>query len=161
MAWPDVTPEEQAKINLVRLLVGDVPGSIFYPALSDEDYYYLLVLENWNVYRAARRAAMSIAFQVVSINYRERTGDIEVWNNASLEYRKVLEMFLDGDGGYNLPPDIIPFVGGISRADVCEYISRPDTLRSPLTQITPCHAWWTNVENYPCCDDNFVFDFGK
>lgn len=149
----DITPEEQAKIDLVRILVGDTPQSIFYPILTDEQYYAILQLENWNVYKAARRVGLSIALVLSQVNYRERTGDIEVWNNASIEYRKALQdMIDDGVGPGALPAGLIPYTAGISKADICKYFSDPDIQRSPLTQISPCAAWWTRVDNYPCCD---------
>lgn len=159
MAWPDVTPEQEAKIKLVRILVGDTEASIFYPALTDEEYYNLLELTNWNVYAAARRAAMSIAFQLSGFSYRERAGNVEVWNNASLQYLRVLQMFLDDESPINLPPDILPYAAGISKMDVMMSNCNPDKNRSPLAQITPCVAWWTNVKNYPqCCEDGtFIF----
>lgn len=159
MAFEDITPEQEAKIKLVRILVGDTEGSIFYPALSDEEYYYILELNDWNVYRAARRIAMSIAFQLSGFTYRERTGDIEVWNNASLQYLKVLQLLLDDDSPVNLPADILPYAAGISKIDVNASNCNPDKNRSPLARISPCIAWWTNVKNYPqCCEDGtFIF----
>jgi len=147
------TPEQQAKIQLVRILVGDTPQSIFYPMLSDEEYYAILELENWNVVRAARRAGTSIALQLTMVNYRERTGDIEVWNNASLTYYKALQDLIKDIGSGTLPADIRPYAAGISKEDMCKYMTDPDVNRSPLAQISPCTAWWTRVNNYPCCDE--------
>jgi len=147
------TPEQQAKIDLVRILVGDTPQSIFYPMLTDEQYYAILELENWNVVRAARRAGISIALQLTMVNYRERTGDIEVWNNASLTYYKALQDLIDDTGPGSLPADIRPYAAGISKEDICKYLSDPDTARSPLTQISPCVAWWSRVDRYECCHD--------
>lgn len=155
----EYTEEQLQKINLVRLLIGDVPQSIFYPVLSDDEIASLLVIENWDVMRAARRAAVTVAFVMTTTPYRERTGEIESWNNASLEYRKVLEMFLDESGSAKLPPNLKPYAAGISVADVEAANCNPDRNRSPLARITPCLAWWTRVQNYPCCDGNDGFLF--
>jgi len=148
-----ITPEQQAKIDLVRLLVGDTPESIFYPMLTDEQYFAILELENWNVMRAARRAAISIAFQLARTNSRERTGDIEVWNNSYSEYRKVLELLINDSGAFNLPAGLRPYAGGISKEEMCKLLSDPDVVRSPLTQISPCVAWWTRLDR-DCCYPN-------
>jgi len=155
----DIAPEQQAKINITRILIGDSTGSIFYPILTDEEYFAILELEHWDVKRAARRAGLSISMQLTMLPYRERTGDIEVWNNASLAYYKALQDFLDDSSPYTLPPDLIPYAAGISRADVEASNCNPDKNRSPLAQITPCTAWWTRVDRYPkCCDDGtFIF----
>lgn len=147
----NITPEQQAKIDLVRIIVGDAPGSIFYPALSDEQYYAILEFENWDVKKAARRIAISISLILSQVSYRERTDDIEVWNNASIEYRKALENLLDDKGSINLPDSIAPYTAGISREDICDYINNPDMVRSPLAQISPCIAWWTRLDRLPCC----------
>ena len=146
------TPEQEQKMNLIRVLVGDTEGSMFYPILTDAQYYDLLQFEKWDVYRAARRAGISISLHLAQETYRERTGDIEVWNNASIEYRKALSDFLDNKGVTNLPSLIRPYASGISKADMCKYLNDPDTARSPLSQISPCVAWWTRVEGYDCCN---------
>lgn len=143
------TSEEQDKIALVRLLIGDVDASIFYPVLTDEEYGKLLAFENWDVLRAARRAAISIAFSLSSFPYRERSGDIEVWNNASVEYRKVLEEFINENGSFQLPAGLLPYAAGISVSDVNNANANTDRNRSPLARVTPCLAWWTRVKNYP------------
>ena len=72
-----MTPEELEAISLIRILVGDVPASIFYPVLTDDEILQILNLENGNTLRAARRVAISIAFVMATTPYRERTSDIE------------------------------------------------------------------------------------
>ena len=136
-------------IYIVRLLIGDTPQSVFYPLLEDSDIVALLTLEGGNVLRAARRAAITAAFLMSTQNYRERCSDIEVWNNASIEYRKVLEAFIKETGQTNLPPHLKPYAAGISVADVNAANNNPDRNRSPLSQISPCIAWWTRVNKYP------------
>ena len=150
MALPeDITPEQEAKIALLRILLGDTEHSVFYPILTDEEYYVLLEANNWDVNKAKRQAGFSILFYLTQVNYRERTGDLEVWNNASIEYRKALNDLLD-DTKNNLPTDIRPYAGGISAKEVCGLIHDPDYLRHPLSQITHCSSWWTRVKNYDC-----------
>lgn len=153
------TPEQQAKIDLVRLLVGDTPGSIFYPIMTDDEYYLILEFYNWDVMKAARRIAISISLKLSQTSTRERTGDIEVWNSAATEYAKALDAFLNDP--INLPDRIKPFVGGISKEQICEWNNNPDAVRSPLTQISPCAAWWTKWDR-ECCDkdSNLVFRIG-
>lgn len=150
MAFEDITPEQEEKIALLRIMLGDTPRSVFYPILSDEEYYILLESNNWDLKRAARAAGFSILFYLTQVSYRERTGDIEVWNNASIEYRKALEAFLDDKGAGALPPDIMPWAGGISAREVCGLLADPDYLRHPLASISQCSSWWTRVKNYDC-----------
>ena len=35
--------------------------------------------------------AIAAAMQFAQMTYRERTGDIEVWNNVSIQYQKALQ----------------------------------------------------------------------
>jgi hypothetical protein len=143
----EYTPEQLAKIKMVRILIGDTENSIFYPILGDDEIAALLILENWDVKRAARRAAISVAFQLTMVSYRERTGDIEVWNNASIEYQKVLGGFLD-TGAVNLPAGIMPYAAGISKEDICLSNRNPDRARSPLSQIRTCDDWWYRMRDF-------------
>lgn len=145
----ELTPEQQAKVDLMRLYLGDLPSSIFYPILTDEEYATILESTNWDVKKAVKIAGFSILFYLTQVNYRERTGDIEVWNNASIEYRKALNDFLD-NFKETIPESIIPWVAGTSLNDICEYINAPGRVRSPLAQISHCGAWWTKVKDYEC-----------
>lgn len=155
MAIEDITPEQEAKIALLRIMLGDTPGSIFFPILTDEEYYVLLEANNWDIKKAARAAGFSILFYLTQVNYRERTGDIEVWNNASIEYRKALEDFLS-DIGSNLPQDLRPWVGGVSAKETCALVNNPDYLRHPLASISVCSSWWTKVKNYDCLREDKI-----
>lgn len=149
MAFEDITPEQEQKIALLRIMLGDTPNSIFYPILSDEDYYLILETNGWDVRKSAKMAGFSIVFYLTQTTYRERTGDIEVWNNASIEYRKALDDFLKEDSRF-LPSDLRPYVGGTSAKEVCALLSDPDYLRHPLASISHCSSWWTRVKNYDC-----------
>ena len=59
-------------ILTVRLLIGDVEGSPFYPLFTDADIEKFLTLTNNNVYAAARLAAISASFQLAGWNTKER-----------------------------------------------------------------------------------------
>lgn len=143
--------EQLDKIELVRILVGDTEGSIFYPALTDEQYAMILEMENWNVKRAVRKIAMTIAFQLSTYTTRERTAEIEVWNEASTAYRAVLEMLYNSSNdAYELPELLHAYAAGISIRDVCETLNNPDHARSSLTQISPCISWWSTLEKNSC-----------
>lgn len=146
----ELTPEQLAKISLMRIMLGDVPGSPFYPMLADEEYALILEMNNWDVKRAVRQAGFSILFYLTQVNYRERTGDIEVWNNASIEYRKALNDYLDDSGAGVLPPDLLPWAGGTSAKEVCSLLGDPDYLRHPLAAISHCASWWTRLKNQDC-----------
>lgn len=143
----EITPEQQETINYLRIILGDIPISAFYPILTDEEYYKVLERNNWNVKKAARQLAFSILFYLTQVNYRERAGDIEVWNNASIEYRKALQSFLDDDRN-QIPTDLVPWVAGASWEDICKRINNRDWARSPLAQISLCTDWYTRVPNY-------------
>ena len=153
---PELSEEMQELVDMVRILVGDTDNSLFYPMLSDNEVVALLKLEQYNVLRAARRAATTIAFFLATTNTRERSGDIEVFNNASAAYKDVLENFLNESGSLSLPNHLLPYAAGISNKDYCKSINNPDTRRSPLAQITPCNSWWTDTRKHsPCKADVF------
>lgn len=140
------TPEElEENVKLVRMLVGDTEGCMFYPMMEDEDILTFLKFEKWNVLRAAKRTAISIAFMLASVPTRERTYDSEVWNEHAKTYKSILDKFLDDTHSLNIPNDVIPYAAGISKSDVAAYRDAPDTNRSPLSQITHCNAWWTRI----------------
>lgn len=154
------TPEQEAKIALLRIMLGDVPDSPFYPMLSDVEYYLILEAHNWDLKRAARQAGYSITFYLSRANFRERTGDIEVWNNASIEYRKALESYLDDSGAGSVPPDLNPWAGGTSAKEVCAIINDPDYLRHPLASISQCSSWWTRAKNHDCLREDHGYGCG-
>ena len=134
------TPEQEKKIQQVRLLIGDTPSSPFYPLFQDEEIAELLELNNWDVHKAAKMAAISASFQFAQMTYRERTGDIEVWNNVSLQYMKALDNLIKDDA-FGLPKGLKPYFGGISWQVVDQYNSDADYTRSPLTwESQPDHV---------------------
>lgn len=152
MSCENLTDEEIAeRVDLLRLFTGDVPQSIFYPILEDEEYVKILKFYKCSVDKAARKAAFSILFYLTQVSYRERTGDIEVWNNASIEYRKALNELINSDKG-TLPDDLRPWVAGANPEDTCKF--QNSMIRNPLAQISPCSNWWTRVDRYHCVSDS-------
>lgn len=139
-------------IESVRLLIGDIPGSPFYPLYTDEQIQEFLDLSNQNIQQAARLAAISASFILAGWSTRERTGDIEVWNSLSSQYLKTLENVINNPG-LDLPNGMMPYAGGISWADVCANNQNLDNVRSRLTQIKTCDS----DDECSSCDDGVTF----
>ncbi len=138
-------------IESVRLLIGDIPGSPFYPLYTDEQIQEFLELSNQNIQQAARLAAISASFILAGWSTRERTGDIEVWNSLSTQYLKALENIINNPI-LELPNGMMPYAGGISWVDICSNNSNPDNVRSRLTQIKTC-----DFDNKCGCSDGVTF----
>ena len=132
------------KISLVRILVGDTTGSIFYPMVSDGEIITMLNFEGDNILRSAKRIATTIAFLLSNHQTREKTYDIEVWNESCKAYKDVLDLFINDNSSLNIPNGLVPYAAGISESDYKGYRDNPDTRRSSLSQITHCGSWWTN-----------------
>lgn len=131
MAW---TEEEQKKIMQVRLMIGDSPGSPFYPLFEDEEIAQFLDMNNWNVRRATRMAAIAASMNFSQMVYRERTGDIEVWNNVSIQYLKALDNIIN-ENTLNGLGVLVPYFGGIDWCTVEKYKHDPRNVRSDLVKI--------------------------
>lgn len=127
------TEEQETKILQVRLMIGDTPTSPFYPVFQDEEIAQFLEMNGWRVRPAIRMAAMAANMQFAQYTYRERTGDIEVWNNVSLQYQKALQNLIDESSTAQLPDGLMPYFGGISWNVVDSYNNNPDNVRSSLT----------------------------
>ena len=127
------TPEQQAKINLVRLYIGDTPSSPFYQIFTDEEIGSILEYRGWNLQKAIRDLAIAASMQFAQMTYRERTGDIEVWNNVSMQYQKALQDLINDNNILALGNGIMPYFGGISWCEVGKINGNPDQVRSSLT----------------------------
>lgn len=130
---PTYTPEQLEKIYQVRLLIADSPSSPFYPLFDDDEIASFLKMNGWNVRRASRQAAIAASMNFSQMVYRERTGDIEVWNNVSIQYLKALENVIKGnveDFGA-----LRPYFGGVDACTVTANENDPRNVRSPLVQI--------------------------
>ena len=116
---------DEEKIALIRILIGDVPTSPFYPLFSNEELQKLLDLNNGDLYKAARMAAISASMQLAGWSTRERTGDIEVWSSLSTNYLKALDYFIRNPD-VSIPNGLMPWYGS---KDSC----------SKLLNIQVCH----------------------
>lgn len=125
------TPEQQKKIATVRILIGDTESSPFYPIFEDDEIATILENYNWDVKRAVKMAAVAASMQFSQVVYRERTGDIEVWNNVSLQYQKALKDLITAVDA--LGTGLMPYFGGISWCEVGKINNNPDQVRSSLT----------------------------
>ncbi len=135
---------DQDKIDLIRLLIGDVPSSPFYQLFTDADLQKFLDQANGDVMKAARYAAISAAFQLAGYSTRERTGDIEVWNQLSTSYLAALKYLTDAATG-EIPNGMMPWAAGLSKAEACRMARDPSIVQSNLLSIyqcdDPCKAW--------------------
>jgi hypothetical protein len=128
---------DQDKIDLLRLLIGDVPSSPFYQLFTDEDLQKFLDMAGGDVMKAARYAAISASFQLSGWATRERTGDIEVWNSVSTSYLAALKYLTDAQTG-EIPNGMMPWAAGLSRAEACAMARNPDLIQSNLLTIYQC-----------------------
>ena len=127
-------------VEIVRLLIGDVPSSPFYQLFTDEEIQQFLDLNGGNVRQAARMAAIAASMQLAGWNTRESTGDISVWNELSTAYLKALDNFINDSSSASIPNGLMPYASGISWSDMCANNANPDNVRSPLTQIKVCDS---------------------
>ena len=127
------TPEQEKKIMLVRLYCGDTESSPFYPIFTDEEIGAILEYRNWNLQKAIRDCAISASMQFAQMTYRERTGDIDVWNNVSLQYQKALQDLINDNNIGSLGTGLMPYFGGISWCEVGKINGNSDQVRSSLT----------------------------
>lgn len=128
------TPEEKAKkIYAVRIFIGDTPTSPFYQIFTDEEIESVLEGYNWNLRKSIRAMAIAASMQFAQMTYRERTGDIEVWNNVSIQYQKALQDLISDTSIATLGEGLMPYFGGISWCKVGEINGNPDQVRSSLT----------------------------
>lgn len=118
-------------VEKVRILIGDVPGSVFYQLFSDEEIQMFLDLANGDVFEAAKRAAIAASMQLAGYNTRERTGDIEVWNSLATQYLKALDNLINTPTSL-LPQRLTPYAGGISKQDMFNNDSNQDNVRPKI-----------------------------
>lgn len=121
----------------VRTLVGDVPTSPFYQLFTSEEIQFFLDQQGGNVVAAARMAAIAASFQLAGWSTRERSGNIEVWNNLANSYMKALDNFIS-QKVTTLPSGLMPYAAGISWVDRDANNANPDNVRPALTQVSLC-----------------------
>lgn len=116
-------------VDEVRYSVGDFGDP---EILTDADYQYFLDKYDGSIRRAALDAARAILFYLARWNTRERTGNIEVWNDWANAYRKALEAFLN-DPNFNVP-SAIAYAGGTSKEDMLNNDAIQDNVRMKIYQ---------------------------
>lgn len=115
-------------IEQVRLNVGDNSPDL--QILPDDTYDFLLGKYKNNVNRSSLDAARYILFELTKFPTRERTGQIEVWNEWVNAYRKALELFIKDP---NLTLSVaMPYAGGISKQDMFENDADNDNVRPAI-----------------------------
>lgn len=118
-------------IEKVRLLIGDVDGSVFYQLFTDDEIQFFLDTANGDVFEAAKRAAIAASMQLAGYNTRERTGDIEVWNTLATQYLKSLQNLINTPTSL-LPQRLLPYAGGISKEDMFNNDANDDNVRPKI-----------------------------
>lgn len=130
-------------IEQVRLNVGD--NNTEFQILPDDTYQWLLDKYNNNVNRSSLDAAKYILFELTKFPTRERTGQIEVWNEWVNAYRKALELFIKDPNLTSIIP--VPYAGGISKSDMKSNDSDNDNVRPELHKGFSRGARVYNVDN--------------
>lgn len=109
-----VTPE---MILQVRYEVADTELSL--PILSDSEYTYFLTKNQENIRRASLDAAKTILFKL-SMSAGRKTVDILTIDNSrsAVAYREALMAYIKNDALNGALGNILPYAGGISKADM-------------------------------------------
>lgn len=115
---------DEEKIALIALMIGDSPESPFHPLFTEEEYLQFLTYAGGDVNRAVRLAAISASMMLSGISSRERTGDIEVWNELSRNYLRALAMLIDNSNA-TIPDRLIPWshsipLDGLTSIRICD-----------------------------------------
>lgn len=104
---------DEEKRQLLALMIGDVPGSVYYPLFTEEQYTQFLKLTKGNVNQAAVYAAISAAGQFVGESSREVIGELSISNSSSSNFFKLLDYIIDTNG--KIPPDsLMPWFAGMN-----------------------------------------------
>lgn len=114
-------------IEEVKVMVGDIGQT---PILTDDTYQYFLDKYSGSVKRASVDAAKTIMYFLTRMPTRERTGDIEVWNNWSRDYMAALKLFLKDAALNSFNP--IAYAGGVSKRDMFSNDANSDNVRPRL-----------------------------
>lgn len=99
---------DEQKIQLIRLRIGDVPGSPLYPLFTDEEYQLFLDASGGDVDKATTMAAISAAFQVSTISSREVIDDLQLENQIAANYLKALQYLIDNPV-VQIPSGLMPW----------------------------------------------------
>lgn len=126
---------DEEKISLLALMIGDIPGSPYYPLFTEEQYGQFLSMASGTVNIAVVFAATSASFIVAGESTREVIGDLQLANNTGTNYLKALDYLIKNTNKIP-PPNLMPWVAG---ADSCEVNKLLDFTRcdKPGTYTTP------------------------
>ena len=138
-------------VLLVRLLIGDIESSPFYPLFEDEEILQFLSLTGGVVVSAAKFAAISASMMLAGWSTRERSGSVEVWNSLSTNYLKALD-YLINNSNKTIPNGLMPWAAGISRLEMEEMLCDPDRVRNDLLDVYICN---------PTCTSDDLFSRGR
>lgn len=100
-------------VEQVRFLIGLGPNSPFNDFVTDEEIEWALEITNGDVWAAARIIAISLSLQLAGVSTRERTGEIEVWNQVSTAYLAALDNFIN-DPTVKIPMNLFPWSANTS-----------------------------------------------
>ena len=128
------------KISLVRLLIGDIPTSPFYPLYDDTEIEKFLTLSNGDVLKAAVYAAHGASMQFSGYTTMEKTGDITVRNELASNYLKALKLLIDSNKDNKGDKVFYPWSMGISVQQVCDYLKDPTATVSPILEVLACDS---------------------
>ena len=107
---------DEEKVALLALMLGDVPGSAFYPLFTEEQYLQFLKLTKGNVNQAAVYAAISAAGQFAGESSREVIGELSISSSTSSNFFKLLDYIIQTNG--KVPPDsLMPWFAGYDKPD--------------------------------------------
>lgn len=120
-------------VEKVRIIVGDVEGNPLFEILDDDTYAYLLETTNADIWQAAIKAAIIISLRIASYPTRERAGNYEIWNSYSTAYLAALTNLIKTPASL-LSSRIIPYAGGVSKADMFSNDSNQDNNIQPIYQ---------------------------
>jgi hypothetical protein len=132
-------------VEVVRLLIGLTPANPFHDYLTDEEIQWFIDYCNGDLVQAARMAAISLSLALTSVNTREITGDIHVYNDIARAYTVALDNFIKDSGSASIPSGLLGYAAGISYEDVCANDRNPDNVRPGLIGIRLCDG---NVFSY-------------
>lgn len=124
-------------IEQARLYIYDIPANeMFYPLFDDEEWEYFLSQKNDDPLQAARLAAGAAYFKFATYSTKEKTGDIEVWNNAFQGYKDAINSFFKDQTLFPLMPNgAVPYAAGISASDLNDDINNTDKVKTPFDDI--------------------------
>jgi hypothetical protein len=107
---------DEEKVQLLALMLGDVPGSAFHPLFTEEQYKQFLKLTKGNVNQAAVYAAISAAGQFAGESSREVIGELSISNSTATNFFKLLDYIQKTNG--KVPPDsLMPWFAGSDKPD--------------------------------------------